>query len=48
MPPPSFRPKKLDLGCFVNIRTIRDNAKRLVYEKYEAERCVSINHNKKC
>ncbi|EPE08377.1 mitochondrial 37s ribosomal protein mrp2 [Ophiostoma piceae UAMH 11346] len=38
MPPPSFRPKKLDLGCFINIRTIRDNAKRLVYEKYEAER----------
>ncbi|OAA60424.1 Ribosomal protein S14 [Niveomyces insectorum RCEF 264] len=34
----SFRPKKLDLGCFVNIRVIRDHSKRLMYERHEAER----------
>ncbi|CAK7198818.1 40S ribosomal protein mrp2, mitochondrial [Sporothrix eucalyptigena] len=38
MPPPSFRPKKLDLGCFVNIRVIRDDAKRQIFQKHEAER----------
>lgn len=35
-----FRAKKLDLGCFVNIKVIRDHTKRKVYEKYETERCV--------
>jgi small subunit ribosomal protein S14 len=33
-----FRSKKLDLGCFVNIRTIRDHTKRKVFEKFETER----------
>ncbi|KAL2284012.1 hypothetical protein FJTKL_09234 [Diaporthe vaccinii] len=33
-----FRAKKLDLGCFVNIKVIRDHTKRKVYEKHEAER----------
>ncbi|PHH80597.1 hypothetical protein CDD80_856 [Ophiocordyceps camponoti-rufipedis] len=33
-----FRPKKLDLGCFVKTRTLRDHVKRLVFEKHEAER----------
>lgn len=35
-----FRAKKLDLGCFVNIKVIRDHTKRKVYEKHETERCV--------
>lgn len=35
-----FRAKKLDLGCFVNIKVIRDHTKRKVYEKHEAERYV--------
>ncbi|POS71473.1 mitochondrial 40S ribosomal protein MRP2 [Diaporthe helianthi] len=33
-----FRAKKLDLGCFLNIKIIRDHTKRKVYEKYETER----------
>ncbi|KAK2601083.1 hypothetical protein N8I77_010555 [Diaporthe amygdali] len=33
-----FRAKKLDLGCFVNVKVIRDHTKRKVYEKFEAER----------
>lgn len=33
-----FRAKKLDLGCFVNIKVIRDHTKRKVYEKHETER----------
>ncbi|KAL2353719.1 hypothetical protein BJ546DRAFT_1027122 [Cryomyces antarcticus] len=33
-----FRPKKLDLGCFINIRIIRDHAKRKVFEEHETER----------
>jgi len=35
-----FRAKKLDLGCFVNVKVIRDHTKRKVYEKHEAERYV--------
>lgn len=35
-----FRAKKLDLGCFVNIRTIRDHTKRKVFAENEPERCV--------
>lgn len=35
-----FRAKKFDLGCFVNIKVIRDHTKRKVYEKHEAERYV--------
>lgn len=33
-----FRPKKLDLGCFVNIMNIRDHTKRKVFEQHEPER----------
>ncbi|KAI8284946.1 hypothetical protein K4K59_007311 [Colletotrichum sp. SAR11_240] len=33
-----FRAKKLDLGCFVNIRTIRDHTKRQVFMEHEPER----------
>ena len=39
-----FRAKKLDLGCFVNIKVIRDHTKRKVYEKHEAERYVRPSH----
>lgn len=33
-----FRAKKLDLGCFVKARTIRDHTKRKVFEQFETER----------
>ena len=33
-----FRAKKLDLGCFVKARTIRDHTKRKVFEEFETER----------
>lgn len=33
-----FRAKKLDLGCFVNVRTLRDHTKRKVFEQNETER----------
>ncbi|KAF5659602.1 mitochondrial 40s ribosomal mrp2 [Fusarium circinatum] len=33
-----FRAKKLDLGCFVNVRTLRDHTKRKVFEAHETER----------
>lgn len=36
-----FRAKKLDLGCFVNIKIIRDHTKRKVFEQHEAERYVT-------
>lgn len=35
-----FRAKKLDLGCFINIKVIRDHTKRKVFEQNEVERCV--------
>lgn len=35
------RAKKLDLGCFVQIGTIRDHTKRKAFEAFETERCVS-------
>lgn len=35
-----FRAKKLDLGCFVKARTIRDHTKRKVFEEFETERCA--------
>lgn len=35
-----FRAKKLDLGCFINTRIIRDHTKRKVVEEYEPERCA--------
>jgi len=36
-----FRAKRLDLGCFVNIRNIRDHTKRKVFEQNEVERYVN-------
>lgn len=33
-----FRAKKLDLGCFINTRIIRDHTKRKVFEQFEPER----------
>ncbi|KAK4966270.1 40S ribosomal protein mrp2, mitochondrial [Elasticomyces elasticus] len=32
-----FRAKKLDLGCFINIKNIRDHTKRKVFEQHEPE-----------
>jgi len=37
-----FRAKKLDLGCYVNIRVIRDHTKRKVYEQFETQRYEAI------
>jgi hypothetical protein len=34
----AFRSKKLDLGCFITIRNIRDHTKRKVFEEHEPER----------
>lgn len=33
-----FRAKKLDLGCFINIKTIRDHSKRKAFEAFETQR----------
>ncbi|EGP82720.1 unnamed protein product [Zymoseptoria tritici ST99CH_1A5] len=33
-----FRPKRLDLSCFINNKIIRDHTKRKVFEQYEPER----------
>ncbi|WPH01624.1 glucocorticoid receptor-like (DNA-binding domain) [Acrodontium crateriforme] len=33
-----FRAKKLDLGCFVNTKIMRDHTKRKVFAENEAER----------
>jgi small subunit ribosomal protein S14 len=33
-----FRAKKLDIGCFVNIKVIRDHTKRKVFAEHETER----------
>ncbi|OJJ51384.1 hypothetical protein ASPZODRAFT_127455 [Penicilliopsis zonata CBS 506.65] len=33
-----FRPKKLDLGGFINARVVRDYTKRKVFEQHEPER----------
>ncbi|KAF2460664.1 hypothetical protein BDY21DRAFT_280222 [Lineolata rhizophorae] len=33
-----FRAKKLDLGCFVNVMTMRDHTKRKVFAENEVER----------
>ncbi|KAK5988406.1 Small ribosomal subunit protein uS14m [Cladobotryum mycophilum] len=37
-----FRAKKLDLGCFVKARTIRDHTKRKVFEENETERYFAL------
>lgn len=36
-----FRSKKIDLGCFLNIKVIRDHTKRKVFEANEPQRCVA-------
>jgi small subunit ribosomal protein S14 len=33
-----FRAKKLDLGCFINAKVIRDHTKRKVFEAHETQR----------
>ena len=33
-----FRSKKLDIGCFINVRIIRDHTKRKVFAEHETER----------
>ena len=33
-----FRAKKLDLGCFLNIKIIRDHTKRKTFEQFEPQR----------
>jgi hypothetical protein len=33
-----FRAAKLDIGCYVNIRSIRDHTKRKVFSENEPER----------
>jgi small subunit ribosomal protein S14 len=33
-----FRSKKLDLGCFVNVKVLRDHTKRKVFEQNETQR----------
>ncbi len=38
-----FRAKRLDLGCFVNIKNIRDHTKRKVFEQHEPERYAEDN-----
>jgi len=37
-----FRAKKLDLGCFTNIKIIRDHTKRKVFEENEPERYAAL------
>lgn len=33
-----FRAKKLDLGCYINTRILRDHTKRKVFEQFEPQR----------
>ena len=41
-PNPFFRSKKLDLGCYVNIKVIRDHTKRKAFAEFETQRyCAS-------
>lgn len=37
-----FRSKKLDLGCFINIKVMRDHTKRQVFAEHEPERSISL------
>jgi hypothetical protein len=37
-----FRAKKFDLGCFTNIKVIRDHSKRKAFAEAEPERCWPI------
>ena len=38
IPNPFFRAKKLDLGCYVNIKVIRDHTKRKAFAEFETLR----------
>lgn len=38
IPNPFFRSKKLDLGCYVNIKVIRDHTKRKAFAEFETQR----------
>ncbi|KAI0012059.1 hypothetical protein F4779DRAFT_635131 [Xylariaceae sp. FL0662B] len=33
-----FRAKKLDIGCFINVKTLRDHTKRKTFAQFEPER----------
>ncbi|KAH8205638.1 hypothetical protein TruAng_000132 [Truncatella angustata] len=37
-----FRAKKLDIGCFLNIKTIRDHTKRKVFAENEPQRNTTL------
>lgn len=41
VPNPFFRSKKLDLGCYVNIKVIRDHTKRKAFAEFETQRYCS-------
>ena len=43
-PNPFFRSKKLDLGCYVNIKVIRDHTKRKAFAEFETQRYRSSTH----
>jgi hypothetical protein len=43
-----FRSKKLDLGCFINIKVIRDHTKRKVFAEHETQRYVSSSSIDDC
>ena len=38
-----FRAAKLDIGCFANIRNIRDHTKRKVFAEHEPERYARMH-----
>lgn len=40
-----FRAKRLDLGCYVNVKVIRDHTKRKVFEKFEQQRYAYWSSN---
>jgi small subunit ribosomal protein S14 len=37
-----FRAAKLDIGCFANVRNIRDHTKRKVFAQNEPERYARV------
>lgn len=37
-----FRAKKLDLGCFTNVRVLRDHSKRKAFFEAEPERYLHL------
>lgn len=38
-----FRAKKLDLGCFTNVRVLRDHSKRKAFLEAEPERYLHLH-----